>query len=96
MKRVADKVALITGGASGLGRQAAIRLVEEGASVVIADRNLPGAQAVAAALGERAFALSLDVTQEVEWIAAIAATLDHFGKLHVLVKRRDGSSGRLY
>lgn len=85
MARVQGKVALITGGASGLGRQSAIRLAEEGAKVAVADINLDGARAVAETIGKSAIALKLDVTSESEWQMAIAATLTAFGKLNVLL-----------
>jgi len=85
MGRVAGKVALITGGASGLGRQSAIRLAEEGARVAITDRNLEGAQAVARQIGRDAIAIAHDVTSEADWQRAIAETVKAFGKLNVLL-----------
>src|SRR5271154_4609830 len=85
MGRVTGKVALITGGASGLGRQSAIRLAEEGAKVAIADINLDGARAVAEQIGKSAIALKLDVTSESEWQMAVATTATAFGKLNVLL-----------
>lgn len=85
MNRLAGKVALVTGGASGLGRQSAIRMAEEGAKVAIADLNLAGAEAVAREIGASAIALALDVTSESQWQAAIGATLAAFGKLNVLL-----------
>lgn len=83
--RVANKVALITGGASGLGKATAILMAKEGAKVAIADRNLDGARAVAEQIGKAAIAVSLDVTNEQQWIAALDVTEAAFGKLNVMV-----------
>lgn len=94
--RVAGKVALVTGAASGLGKATAERLAEEGATVVVADIRLAEAEEVAAAIvstGRRAKALKLDVTSEADWIAAIAATEQAFGKLDVLVNNAGTADG---
>ena len=94
--RVAGKVALVTGAASGLGKATAERLAEEGAAVVVADIRLKEADEVAAAIsstGSRAKALQLDVTSEADWIAAIAATEQAFGKLDVLVNNAGTADG---
>jgi 3(or 17)beta-hydroxysteroid dehydrogenase len=85
MGRVANKVAFITGGASGLGKATAIMMAEEGARVVIADRNMDGAQDVAKAIGKAAIAVNLDVTDEQQWIKALDATEAAFGMLNVMV-----------
>ncbi len=85
MGRVSGKVALVTGGASGLGQATARVLAREGARVVVADVNEAGAQRVAAEIGGAAIALRLDVTNEADWQRAIAETLRAFGALHVLV-----------
>src|SRR5690606_38178519 len=83
--RVANKVALITGGASGLGRATAMLMAKEGAKVVVADRNLEGARKVAEEIGKAAIAVDLDVTSEQQWIAALDVTEAAFGKLNVMV-----------
>lgn len=85
MGRVANKVAFITGGASGLGKATAIMMAREGAKVVIADRNVEGAETVAREIGPAAIAVALDVTNEQQWIAALDATEAAFGGLNVLV-----------
>lgn len=85
MGRVEGKVALVTGGASGLGKADCRRLAEEGAKVVIADIDRAGADALAGEIGEAAIALRLDVSSEADWIAALAVTEQHFGGLHILV-----------
>ncbi|MFN4276435.1 MAG: SDR family oxidoreductase [Ferrovibrio sp.] len=85
MGRVANKVALITGGASGLGKATAIMMAKEGAKVAIADRNLDGARAVADEIGKNAIAVNLDVTSEQQWISALDVVEAAFGKLNVMV-----------
>ena len=85
MDRVKGKVALITGGASGLGRQAARRLAEEGARVVVTDLNEVGGAAVAEELGDSGLFVAHDVTKETDWVRVVHASLDKFGRLDVLV-----------
>lgn len=88
MGRVTGKVALISGGASGLGKAQALLLAKEGAKVVITDLNDAGGQAVAEEIigqGGEALCLRQDVRNENEWEAVIAATLSRFGALDVLV-----------
>lgn len=83
--RVAGKVALVTGAASGLGAASAALLVEEGARVLLTDVQDERGRALADSLGERAAYTRLDVTREEDWREAIARTVDAFGALHVLV-----------
>src|ERR1051326_6534616 len=87
--RVEGKVALVTGGAQGLGEAAARMLVREGARVAITDVNLEGAKKVGASLNQQregsAIAVKHDVTSETEWVEALNATERAFGGLHVLV-----------
>lgn len=85
MDRVADKIALITGGASGIGRAAAKLLAAEGARVAVSDINIAGAQATAADIGDGAIALEHDVTDEASWAGVLAEVEDKLGGLHVLV-----------
>ncbi len=85
--RVAGKVAIVTGGASGIGRITAETLAREGARVVIADIDAKGGQAVADSIedfGGEAIAVRVDVGEETEVISMVAATMDAFGALHVL------------
>jgi 3(or 17)beta-hydroxysteroid dehydrogenase len=83
--RVEGKVALVTGGASGLGAASVRMLVREGAKVAITDRNEAAGQALAKELGEAARFWRLDVTREEDWIAVVDAVLATFGRLDVLV-----------
>ena len=83
--RLKDKVALITGGSSGLGACAARLYVQEGAKVVIADIAEDKGRTLAKGLGAAAHFVKLDVTSEQNWIAAIQEAVTKFGALHVLV-----------
>lgn len=85
MGRVAGKVAIITGAASGMGKADALTLAREGASVVVTDLNTEDGQAVADAIGDQAIFLRLDVTNEDNWKTVIAATVEKFGRLDILV-----------
>ncbi|MFL8988441.1 SDR family oxidoreductase [Pseudomonas sp. QLc11A] len=85
MKRVENKVVLITGGASGVGKADALLLAAEGARVVVADVNCQAGQGVADEIGAHALFIELDVADETHWQRAIAKTLSHFGRLDVLV-----------
>ena len=83
-----NKVALITGSASGIGKECAIKLSEAGAAVVIADLNLSDAQKVADAInssGGKAIAVAMDVTNEEMVNAGINETVEKLGSIDVLV-----------
>ena len=83
-----DKVAVITGAASGIGKEIAIRFAREGAKVVIADLNQKAADAAAAELdpaGRRALGVAMDVTIEDQVNAGIGKVIAKFGALDVLV-----------
>lgn len=82
--KIADKVFVVTGAASGLGAATARMFVERGARVVLADLNPAGAS-VAAELGERAVFQATDVTREDDGQRAVAAAQEKFGGLHGLV-----------
>jgi NAD(P)-dependent dehydrogenase (short-subunit alcohol dehydrogenase family) len=77
---LSDGVAVVTGGASGIGRALAWRMAEEGArGVVVADLDESGAQAVATALGERALGVGCDVADEAQVIDLVARAKAAFG-----------------
>ena len=84
MGRVEGKVALITGGASGLGAADARRLASEGAKIVITDVQTGLGRETAEAIPDALF-LEHDVRDEAQWRDVVARTLAHFGKLDVLV-----------
>jgi NAD(P)-dependent dehydrogenase (short-subunit alcohol dehydrogenase family) len=85
MGRLDGKVAIVTGGANGIGRAICARYIAEGATVAVADINAPMAEATAAELGEVAFAVEVDVTQSASIAAMIAAVLDWAGRIDILV-----------
>ena len=82
--RLENKVALITGGASGIGAETARVFVAEGAKVVLSDLNLKAAQALADELGGGAMAVAADVTDEAQVKGAVAACMDRHGRLDIL------------
>jgi len=85
MGRLDGKVALVSGGARGMGRAEAELFAAEGARVAVCDVLDAEAKAVASAIGARAIALHLDVTSEDSWSEATGAVVRAFGKLDVLV-----------
>ncbi|GAA4759405.1 SDR family oxidoreductase [Sphingomonas daechungensis] len=85
MGRVEGKVALVTGGGSGLGAADCRRLAEEGAKVAVTDVNLEAAQKVADEIGDQAIALRHDVASEEDWKSVLAEVERRFGGLNILV-----------
>ncbi|WP_299842178.1 L-iditol 2-dehydrogenase [uncultured Paracoccus sp.] len=85
MKRLNGKSALITGAARGIGLGFAAAYLREGAQVAIADINLEAAEAAAAEIGDGAYAVRLDVSQQDSIDAAIAAVVERTGKLDILI-----------
>src|SRR5690606_37425076 len=87
MQRLQDKVAIITGAGSGIGRATALRFASEGAAVVVVDINGDNAakvvQEIQAAAG-RGLAMTVDVAVESQLKDMVDNTLDHFGALHIL------------
>jgi NAD(P)-dependent dehydrogenase (short-subunit alcohol dehydrogenase family) len=84
--RIAGKVALITGGASGLGRETAKLFLAEGAKVAITDINEKAGQVVQQELGPSCAFFRHDVTSEAEWQSVVKQTVDRFGGLNILVQ----------
>lgn len=85
MGRVEDKVAVVTGGAAGIGRAIAEMLAAEGARVVITDVNSDQGEAAAAAIGGDVVFRVHDVANEAAWIDVIADTVNRAGGLDILV-----------
>jgi len=89
MNRLAGKVAIITGAASGLGRADAQALVEQGARVLLSDVNESAGRQLATELNERsadsAHFMVHDVRDEARWVEVVEAAQQRFGGLHILV-----------
>ena len=88
MERFVDQVALVTGGASGIGEAIALNLAQEGATVVTADRNDGGGKATCLEiekLGRQAMAYEIDVSKLDQIGGMVQATIDRFGKIDVLM-----------
>ncbi len=83
--KLKDKVAIVTGAASGFGAEIARLYAREGARVVIADLNEAGARAVASDIGSVALAMRCDVSQRADIDAIIEATLANFGTIDIVV-----------
>ncbi|MCG8355042.1 MAG: SDR family oxidoreductase [Kiloniellales bacterium] len=83
--RLEDKVCIVTGGASGIGRATCLLFAREGALLVVADKSLAGAEAVAEEAGPAALAIETDVADSQSVRALIARAVEHFGRLDVLV-----------
>jgi len=88
-KVLPDRIAVVTGGAQGLGEAICHRLAREGAHLVVADLNLEGAERVAADIVARtdrcAVPINVDVTDEAQVEAMVARAVDEFGRLDILV-----------
>lgn len=83
---IRDKVAVVTGGASGIGRAIAQRFAADGArAVVVADLDLARAQGVAAEIGGQALAVRCDVSREADIQALIETTRQHFGRVDIYI-----------
>jgi NAD(P)-dependent dehydrogenase (short-subunit alcohol dehydrogenase family) len=90
--RLEGKVAIVTGGASGMGRSEAAIFAREGARVMVADILDAEGEQVAKAIGDAARFRRLDVTSESDWAAVVAATERELGKVDILVNNA-GISG---
>jgi NAD(P)-dependent dehydrogenase (short-subunit alcohol dehydrogenase family) len=86
--RLKDRIAIVTGGGSGIGAATAADFAREGAAVVVADRREPAAQEVARAIekdGGRALAVKVDITRTGEVAAMVRAAVEAFGRVDILV-----------
>jgi 3(or 17)beta-hydroxysteroid dehydrogenase len=85
MGRVANKVAIVTGAASGVGKEDALLLAREGARVVLTDLNEEAGRKIADEIGEAALFVKHDIAEEDDWKRVMTATLERFGSVDVLV-----------
>lgn len=85
MTRLKDKVAIVTGAASGFGEGIARRFAQEGAKLVVADLNVKGAERVAADIGNAAIGIKTDVSRKDDVEAMVAAAMETFGRVDIMV-----------
>jgi NAD(P)-dependent dehydrogenase (short-subunit alcohol dehydrogenase family) len=85
MKSLEGKVAIVTGGTSGIGRACAIKFATEGAQVVIAGRRREVGNALAASLGNRSIFVAADVSREQDIKALVETTLERFGRIDCVI-----------
>ena len=85
MGKLENKIAIVTGGASGIGKGIATKLAAEGATVVVSDLNEPAAKETAAALGNRSIGVRTDVTSRESVDEMVRAVQAEFGRIDVLV-----------
>jgi len=85
MPRLANKVAIVTGAGSGIGRACALALAQEGAAVTLVGRRRDRLEEVARQIGESAMPISADVTKQADIDGVLAQTLSRHGAIHVLV-----------
>ena len=83
--RLAGKITIVTGAAQGFGRGIAEELYAEGATVIVADMNVPLAEQVAKEMGERACAIGVNVSDEESVANMVAETVEKFGGLDILM-----------
>lgn len=83
--RLKDKVCIVTGGGSGIGRATCVLFAREGATVVVADKSGEAAKTVAEGLGQQGVAMEVDVADRGSVERLIGAVVDRFGRLDVLV-----------
>ena len=95
-QRLLGKVCIVTGGSTGIGEAAVRRFVAEGAEVLIADRNIHGAEALAQTLGTTVTAIACDVRIEAQVRAVAEAAMQRWGRVDVLVNNAGSELNRSY
>jgi 3-oxoacyl-[acyl-carrier protein] reductase len=84
--RLKNKIAIVTGGASGFGKGIVEKFIEQGAKVVIADLNIELAEEVAKQFGDEAIAVKVDVSKKEEVDNLMKETLNNFSRIDILVQ----------
>lgn len=95
-QRLLGRTCIITGGSTGIGEAAVRRFVAEGAEVLIADRNIQGADALARALGPAVTTIACDVRLEAQVKAVAEAAMQRWGRIDVLVNNAGSELNRTY
>jgi NAD(P)-dependent dehydrogenase (short-subunit alcohol dehydrogenase family) len=95
-QRLLGKACIVTGGSSGIGAATVRRFVNEGAEVLIADRNIKDSETLARELGESVIAMSCDVRREAEVKAVAEAAMQRWGRIDVLVNNAGAELNRPY
>ncbi len=95
-QRLLGKACIVTGGSTGIGEAAVRRFVAEGAEVLIADRNILGADALARALGTAVTSIACDVRIEAQVKAVAEAAMQRWGRVDVLVNNAGAELNRTY
>lgn len=93
---LSGKTAIVTGGANGIGRAAALMLARAGANIAIGDFNLQDAQKTAAeiqTLGVKAIAVACNVLKDEDLVNLVETTLKEFGSIHILINNAGGGGG---
>ncbi len=91
-----DRVAIVTGGAKGIGRGIALKFAQEGGDVAVCARHIEGAEQVAAeiaALGRKSLAVRADISKSADVNAMVAQVVKEFGRIDILVNNAGGVSG---
>jgi len=99
MLRLKDKVSIVTGASSGIGRGIALTFAKEGASVVVASPRVSDNETVASeiiSLGSRALALNVDVTKSSDIDMMVLRTIEEFGKIDILVNNAGRSENKRF
>lgn len=92
--RLKDKIAVVTGGAQGLGRIVSVTLAEEGANVIVCDINEKGVEETVndiKKIGRASLGMKTDVSNEKEVLDMVGKTLEVFGRIDILVNNAGGS-----
>ena len=93
---LSGKVAIVTGGANGIGKATAVMLAKAGAAIAIADFNMEAAEATAKeieALGVKAIAIECNVLKDEDLISLVETTVEKLGGIHILINNAGGGGG---